>query len=77
MRDTRNVAQIVIRESLHRLVHRFDDAQFVAEHEQLNGEVENRLPAEGWYLGNDCLAGGAVAGETGGELLFERGGADR
>jgi hypothetical protein len=34
------------------------------------------LSAEGWHLGDDRLTGGAVAGETDGELLFERGGAD-
>ena len=63
-----HAAQIVVCEPLHRLVHRFDDPKFVAEHEHLNREIKFGLAAEGRHLGITRLAVGAVAGEAGGEL---------
>ena len=68
----RHIAQIVVPEPLHHLVHRFDDAQFFPEHQQLDGEVESRLTAERGHLGVCRLPFGAVAGEAWSEPRFER-----
>ena len=61
---SRHVAQIVVLESLHYLVHRFNDAQLFPEHEQLDREVEGRLTAERGHLGNCRLSVRTVAGEA-------------
>ena len=68
----RHAAQIVVVESLHHLVHRFDDAQLFPEHEQLDGQVEGRLTAERGHLGNCRLSVRAVAGEAWSEPRFKR-----
>src|SRR4029450_12987025 len=59
---SRHVAQIVVPESLHHVV--LDNPQFFPEHDQLDREVEGRLPPEGGHLGNCRLSARAVTGET-------------
>lgn len=68
----RHIAQIVVPESSHHLVHRFDDAQPFPKHEQLDGEVESRLTAERGHFGNCRLPFLAVAGEAWGEPRLKR-----
>jgi hypothetical protein len=69
---SRDVAQIVIRESLHHLVHRLDHSQLLPKHDELNGKVEGRLTPEGGDLGNYRLPTRAVAGEACRKTRFNR-----
>ena len=62
-----HVAQVVVFESLHDLVHRFVEPEFVAKHEQLNREVKFGLASQRGNFGASRLTVGAVAGEAGRE----------
>src|SRR5262245_54801334 len=66
----RHIAQIVVSESLHHLIHRFDDPQLLSKHDELDGQVEGRLTSEGGHLGNYRLSVRAVAGETWSKTRF-------
>src|SRR5262249_18265653 len=68
---SRHSAQIVIRESLHHLIHRLDHSQLLPKHDELDGEVEGRLTPEGGDLGDYRLPARAVAGETCGKTRFD------
>src|SRR5262245_13414405 len=67
---SRHAAQIVIRESLHHLIHRLDHSQLLPKHDELDGEVEGGLTPEGGDLGDYRLPARAVAGEACGKTRF-------
>src|SRR5262249_51585273 len=67
-----HLLQIALAKARHQLVHQLDDRQPVPKHEQLNSQVERRLPSQGGHFWCGRLPLLAVTGEAGCEPGFER-----
>src|SRR5262245_3520149 len=70
--DVSALLQVGVGEPLGHLVHRFGDAQPVAEHEELHRRVEGRLRAERGCFGKLRCPFFAMAGEAGRQPRVER-----